>query len=736
MAKATKEELDRRVVLIRQAIARGAGRFFGGAKLLYPISDYILLAFQTPACFSIWTRSGKLVFSTFRDPDIVSTAMLASATHLTDPDNCKIDLSFLGRNLSDYFVTLHTVSKKGFDPVGTKDIAFLKHILNPNQKPHFPDGFSEALQRAIEAHSKYQWIDSDCGIAMPLSDEQVVKYLKPLRSVLDEVIPEILEHQSFSVTLSSGASVPNIFAVVRTVRSPQKRFSEKEPRGIFPYTASLLLSNVQRDLLPRICDDSVCSACEETTRANCEQKQYMTRCISLLEAPLSLKARSIFDSVYYSGCVDFGLMGKTGEAGQWRDRGGAGEDILRREVEKCVYGVLTRGNRSRIMYVPIHVGGSPWISLFTFTRADDESTWDDNYCFYRDIISKLSDRIRSAVQATYIKALVNDLRDAVDRRNDIVGEIDGNWGVASQIFPFRRHRLIQCTASTSGALRLPLGIHAVLSEEDNPFCHAQIDYGHIVLERLRDSLSKELQLMELIELRTNEEVRNRLTSHTHTFRNLLHGLTGTLDDAHRASDLTTARRYCRDATSYTDKLDVSLKAALDLPPPPTFPRDIKSMLFWMCERTPSRKVTPKVSCNKSAKPRPFPTTEAQYSAFTILWNLWDNAEKVAGGEQDGWFRVSMKKIEGERCIQIDFTNLGQMSEPWRDYLNDRGSSPNTEPRRRGLEIVKELIPLLGWTIHCDVTKPRITCIRLLIPLDAAGHLDNRRRLNAQDPNGR
>jgi len=724
MAKATKEELDRRVVLIRQAIARGAGRFFGGAKLLYPISDYILLAFQTPACFSIWTRSGKLVFSTFRDPDIVSTAMLASASHLTDPDNCKIDLSFLGRNLSDYFVTLHKVSKKGFDPVGTKDIAFLKQILNPNQKPRFPDGFSEALQQAIEAHSKYQWIDSDCGIAMPLSDEQVVKYLKPLRSVLDEVIPEILEHQSFSVTLSNGASVPNIFAVVRTVRSPQKRFSEKEPRGIFPYTASLLLSNVQRDLLPRICDDSVCSACEETTRANCEQKQYMSRCISLLEAPLSLKARSIFDSVYYSGCVDFGLMGKTGEAGQWRDRGGAGEDILRREVEKCVYGVLTRGNRSRIMYVPIHVGGSPWISLFTFTRADDESTWDDNYCFYRDIISKLSDRIRSAVQATYIKALVNDLRDAVDRRNDIVGEIDGNWGVASQIFPFRRHRLTQCTASMPGALRLPRGIHAVLSEEDNPFCNAQIDYGHIRLERLRDGLSKELKLMERIELLANEGVRNRRTSQAHTLINISLELTGAIDNALHAQDLTEVQKYCRDATSYKTILDASLSIALGRNLPPDFPRDVKSMLIWLNGLIPSTKLRPEVSWKQSATTRPFANDKDICAAFTILWNLWDNAIKMAGGKKQGWFRISAAEIKDG--IQIDFENLGQITELWLRYLNDHRSSPNTENRRRGLEIVKELMPLLGWRIQCEIPKSGETRIRLLIPLDDPSHSDNRR----------
>jgi hypothetical protein len=733
------EERSRRAALIRQAIARGAGRFFGGTKLLYPVSDYILLAFQRPVCFSIWKRDGELAYTTFRDPAIVSSAMLKSGTHLKHPGDCKVDLSVLSPCLKEYFVTLHYVSEAGFEPMDAEGMNLLEQILDPEERPPFPHGFPEVLLKAIVVNSNTQWIDSDCNGAVALSDEQIAKYLEPLRDALDEVMAELLEHKSFSVTLSTGVSVPNLFAVVRTVRSTAKRFAattSNDSDEVFPYTASLLLSNVQRDLLPAICDDSNCDACIDTARSQCQQKQYPERCISLLETPLSVYARSIFDSVYYSGCVDFGLPGKIGEAGQWRDKvilGGAEEDIQRREVEKCVYGVLSKGRSARIMYVPIHVGGSPWISLFTFTDADDESAWDDNYCFYRDIIAKLSDRIRSVAQGIYIQTLVDDLEYALgEHPNQLFDEVEERWKAVSQVFPFRRHLLTQCSSSTAGALRLPRGVYAALTDDDNSFCHPQIDYGHVALEKLKESISTKLTSLELIDIRANEGIRNQLTSQAHTFLNVLLSIKGTLDSALHENNIPTVHKYARDAASNAEILEASLRVALDRPLPDTFPKDILSMLNWLYETASYGDLKPEPSWNSAKRFAPFSSTEETISAFTVLWNLWDNAARVARGKLNGWFKVSMEAVETDKYARICFTNLGEMPGSWVDYINDQGPSPNTEKRPCGLEIVKDKIHHeLKWGIECQVENDGTTRICLKIPEDALNHLENRRSLNAR-----
>jgi len=708
----SSQECSRRAALIRQAIARGAGRFFGGAKLLYPISDYILLAFQEPTCLSIWDRSDKLIFSTFRDPDIVSSTSLSTGDHLKSTDRCKIELSHIGPHLSDYYVTIHKVSESGFVPMNAKGIALVKQILDPNKEPRFPDGFSEALIEAIETNSKSTWVDSTCRNAIVLSDDHVAMQLEPLRTVLDEVMSELLEHKSFSVTLSNGASIPNLFAVIRTVRSTQNRFSEKESEGVFPYTASLLLSNVQRDLLSRICDDSGCSACNGTTRANCQEKQYMNRCISQLEAPLSLTARSIFDSVYYSGCIDYGLLGKTGEAGHWRDRGGAREDVLRREVERCVYGVLTRGHSSRIMYVPIHVGGSPWISLFTFTRAKENSAWDDNYCFYRDVVAKLSDRIRSAIKDSYIASLIDALIQSLQSHStDLFKTINDRWHVASQIFPFRHHRLEQCASTTHCALSLPKGIHGILIEEDNAFCHGQIDYGHIILDKLRSTIDRELRLFERIELLASDQLFNRVESQAHTLLSIIPK--GSLKLALRAQDMPTLINHVKDAAANTEILEAALLIALKRKLPERFPEDIDGMLRWLHERVTSQKVIPTLQVNKVGVHVIVPTENVP-AAFTVLWNLWDNAEKAAGGTTGRAFHVHTIVDVTTKQMQIEFVNSGEMAEPWQRYLGDKAPYPSDETRQRGLMFVKDLLPKLGWVLEPPIVSDGQTCIRLII----------------------
>lgn len=708
------KERSRRAALIRQAIARGAGRFFGGAKLLYPISDYILLAFQESLCLSIWKRTGNLVFTTFRDPAIVNTNSLNTGVHLKDHDHSTYPMSQISPLLSDYYLTLHKVDKSGFLPVDSSDFDYLTEILDQSSEPPFPDGFAEALLEAINANLGSEWIDSDCQGAWELSDQDVSYHLDPLREVLDDVMQEILEHKSFSVRLNNGDNVPNLFAVVRTVQSSKMRFLQEGSMRGFPYTASLLLSNVQRKLLPAICIDCDSGICPETTRKECQHKHSVHRCIAELEAPLGTKARSIFDSVYYSGCLDFGPVGSTGEAGHWRDVGDTEEDIARHEVERCVYGVLTRGQDSRIMYVPIHIGGSPWLSLFTFTRANDKSAWDDNYCFYRDIVAKLSDRIRSSTQDMYIALLVKGLIESLkDNPINMFQSINDRWHIASQIYPFRRHRLEQCTASTKNALSLPKGIHAILVEDPaNVFCHSQLDYGHVPLERIHSTIDRELKLLQGIESLANDQLMSRVESQAHTLLSIIPK--GSLKLALKSDDPAAMARFVKDAAANTEILEAALLIALQRRLPEGFPADIVGMLYWLYERTTSQKVKPQLTIDTGEALKELVTDHVP-AAFTVLWNLWDNAEKAAAGTIERAFCIHTKIDSAKRELLIEFTNSGEMGEPWQRYLRDESPYPIREDRQRGLMFVKDLLQKLRWKLLPPIVSEGQTCVRITIP---------------------
>ncbi len=700
----SKRERARRVSFIQQAIARGTGRFFGGEKLLYPLADYVLLAFQEPTCFSIW-RTGdqpRLAFTSFKDPSLISEAAFECGRHLQSIDLNRVTLGSRAGILTDFFATVHEVTPKGFLPSPPEKVELLRAILAFDRGEAFADSFATALATSLKEHKLTHGQGSDCKGAQLLTDEEASEYLSPMRDVLDEAFLELGEHRSFSVKISPESHVPNLFAAIRSVRSPEKRF------GVFPYTASLLLSNTQRQSLPTICRESSVFL---THRGSCDIVCSESGCDSALESPLGTEARAIFDSVFYSGCVDFGLAGETGEAGQWRDvSGGTRADSIRQSVERCVYGVLTQGQESRIVYVPIHVGGAPWLALFTLTRTSEGFAWDDNYCFYRDIIAKLSDRIRLGAQRVYITTLVEELKSALDARSeDLFADVNGRWKRVSQIYPFRLHTLSPCSPTDHGALRLPRGVFANLKEVANPFCQSQIEYGHVVTEVLRQRLQQELDLRGHIELRANEGMRDRLQSQAHTILNSLP--CGTLREALRATELEESARMAGDALKRTEIVEASLIVALGRTLPSDFPRTPMTILRWLFDRTPSDKILPTMDFAGGGQDFLLDLGDVP-AAFTILWNLWDNAERVTASGRDGWFNVHVHTTSDKGRLIVTFENVGEMPRPWIEYLRRLGPSPNTKPHRCGLEIVMGLLPDLHWEMDAPLVRGSTTSLSL------------------------
>jgi hypothetical protein len=87
--------------------------------------------------------------------------------------------------------------------------------------------------------------------------------------------------------------------------------------------------------------------------------------------------------------------------------------------------------------------------------------------------------------------------------------------------------------------------------------------------------------------------------------------------------------------------------------------------------------------------------------FLVFWNLWHNAA------QRGGFTVQIGQHDGiRRIVFSQESEWPKNKRQWVDFLNGIASSPNTEPERRGLEIVERSLRHLSWKITA-VAAPQV-----------------------------
>ena len=164
----------------------------------------------------------------------------------------------------------------------------------------------------------------------------------------------------------------NMFCVLRSANTSRNAH--------FSYTAQLLLSGSQAEAISAAFGEAV---------------------PSLMEWPLGATARSIADSVFSSGVVDF----SDEQTGQGRDIPSTdkqSDDWKRQQAEKRVYGAIAKDRH--VFYVPIHVSGIPWLALFTISpRSAKIATWAHTYALYRSLVSDAIENIRALAKSTYLR---------------------------------------------------------------------------------------------------------------------------------------------------------------------------------------------------------------------------------------------------------------------------------------------------------------------------------------------
>ncbi|MFC1491629.1 hypothetical protein ACFLQ0_03465 [Nitrospinota bacterium] len=501
---------------------------------LFPFVDYVSILFQSPVVITFW-EDKQLRYSSFKDNFHVRHIIPS----WPEDGEAIIDIS---RNWK-YQMIAYTF--QGDDLVPDKEVAsVLCSLIEMGEKQRiFDSGFFDTVEKSVEKHARDEWLVAAADFTespQSLANEKVLELLHPMRCVLDEAFEDAFFSHYLNLGARGGPNIMNVFFVIRTVQYPDLRYSDA-----FNYTANLFLSTRQRESLEKWLQRS---KVKEQVR-----KQFggSTGFFQALEQYLGPKSRSIADAVFSSGHVDFG---RRPGALNW-DVADGPLDEGRKRAEDLLYGengeitqffdprpfssVRTK-KTPPLFYIPIHVGGTPWFSIFTITYEDPAKnflSWRHNYSLYRDVIPPAARHIRSTAREVYLREITEIFARRVEMKkegpSEIAKHVSDEWNEMAQIYPFD---LFECRSAEGGtavsgcweAITVP-GIGGFLvGWRDNPYFRRQIRYGLLdrssLLTVLKEGLRKRMATVEDIERRSIAFASHLLRTPLDNLKNLISNL--------------------------------------------------------------------------------------------------------------------------------------------------------------------------------------------------------------------
>jgi hypothetical protein len=525
------------------------------------------------------------------------------------------------------------------------------------------------------------------------SEDDISEITTPMRNIVDNALEDHWE--SALLRTFPGKShplpFPNAFAVIRTATMKNLR------RGYYNYTAQLLLSFNQIEQIQKLLHNNDSSL------------------LNNMQLPLGEHARSIADSVFRSGLIDF----SSELPGKGRDIAGDGmNDLLRQAAEKEVYSKVFQGGRP--FYIPIHIEGVPWIALFTLTLQDANKknlSWSHNFQFYRSQVPKIADKFRDGTTSMYLELLSVRLRRNL---NDLANSSNDKFNIECQkllvLCPFKGIRLSETTVEGDAGITLHNGKKIYFEQYKNPFFDVQIPYHQLKLSTITKHFQNVVNEEERIILESDHQFRVQLDAQEHTIFNLLPYRE--IELALLTADNTLSsetRRWITDEQKAMDILNISLRM--------TFQRkeevvnllkvgSIFELLKWFEKRVLSTEMMPIIKYSNNPLDIKL-ESQSIPDAFTVIWNLWDNAGKKGYKNcSTELFEINVEERKG--CLLIEFANGGEMDKQWIDYLQKKAPFPE-QKRISGLKIVIEALVRLGWTIDNIVIVKGITRISIAIP---------------------
>jgi hypothetical protein len=524
---------QQRISLVADAIIGMMNQYSRTEIRFYALFDYLQLLAQRPLVLTIVEDGPSLVrkYSSLRDPEYVDLLKQVDQDlqSLQDRKMALVSIGQIGKSGHNLWMCLHeyVVSEDSASPV------MLRLVADSKMKESLIDQFTE-LTKLLEEFEQTRILNTiqemiqrigkeGAQSVMPgiqISNEERHGMLQPMRGVVDDAITEVLDSPLLRKPVGDGGlDLYNLFCVVRTAvprlrRGRDRVEAQSQSFDGFNYTAGLLLGEQQIASL-------------QTWRTRPESGLSAEEIFRRIEIPLGEHSRSIADSVFSSGSIDF-----SGEsAGTGRDQSGDESDIQRQQAEDLVYSNIVK--QHRVFYIPIHVDGVPWLALFTLTnmthRADEQwVSWMHNYHVYRTVIPKVAARLRSGAQAVYLRlvgeSFANGLR-SYSSPEKFLRSVNEAWLKLSCVYPFQSIALRPCqtqlrTDLEKGSTRT-LRINETLAVEIvtsgiNEFFTRQVSYEVLDVEAVTTVCERNLTSYRETEERVS---RNALTYTAHMIRN-------------------------------------------------------------------------------------------------------------------------------------------------------------------------------------------------------------------------
>ncbi len=484
-----------RLNLIRDSLV-GVSYHLPDEVILYPFLDNNLPLHQAPLVYVFW-EGNQCVFSSLKDPDFLSRYSI----HWETVPESRIPIRNTPYTLSvhSFPVVKYRDRQKTLSiPVHQQATSLTKALLNETDGSSLPDEFFTSLGISISSQQSRQFAVDGVPQKEPhieMDYKEVKVFLDPLRLVLDKIFADSFPSKYLSIEKGT-LCYPNVFTVVRSCPTASRRYED-----VFDYTAGLLLLSKMRSVLEQWCAHS-CFCDLNYTR--CPLKfSSADECLNGLERPLGHNSRSVSDLIFSSGVVDFGRKAREKE---W-DVSVTGDplDEQRRAIEKCVY-----PSGWRLFYIPIHVGGAPWLALFTFTPQDPASNgeaWHHNYSFYRDLGQKAAALIRQKAHDVYAdllaKHFVKHMESWITPMETIISRINHDAQKLAQVYPFPLARFTKESKSPNDIFVPGRG---VLTAEfrPNPFFVRQVSWNlgddQAILRQCREAIGDFTRIEQSIEI--------------------------------------------------------------------------------------------------------------------------------------------------------------------------------------------------------------------------------------------
>jgi hypothetical protein len=166
----------------------------------------------------------------------------------------------------------------------------------------------------------------------------------------------------------------------------------------------------------------------------------------------------------------------------------------RRRLESDLYAAF--GDGARLVYFPIHVGGTPWIALYSLYSPAHNTDWMHFLHLYRQVIPRIAVQLRYFAREAFLlaleKAVQAPVREQVKWSSQLIEQINESWRATSLIFPFPGPQVQAIGADRQGAVdgvEFEIGDtrYEVSFTNAHPYFPFQVDFG-----QLTDDIKAEL----------------------------------------------------------------------------------------------------------------------------------------------------------------------------------------------------------------------------------------------------